>query len=601
MKATDAIRLVRRHLARPALVTATLGSVLLAGRAEAQATLDWASTNVVSGADQYGQVVALAADGSVYGADQVPGIPLTHESNFDARITKFASSGAIAWTKQWDHYGYDDSVTAMLVAPNDDLIVASTGRRVTPIGYVNGDLFVTRYSSAGAQLWQSLIQGFGNTALRIDDLVLLSNGAIVGVGSKHFSTLIARFSSAGVLEWQHSIGGGLGGNRLRQVAVFPGDELVACGNKGTSFNGALALFKYDASGALLWTSLLDETVAQQSVGMAMTTSAPGKALVVGYRFDANRDDLAAAQFDLATGALDWRVYRDTHGAQFESLDFATSTPDAVAWAAGRFRAPSGLLEGILLRFSPQGAVLSTTEWSAYNLPFATIKFLGAGNAGQVWITAVDTQVPRNCAVLQFDSVGALASATVLDLGGDELVMDGALSSGATGALVGATNSSGDYDLLAARFDLSDAPATYCTAKLNTLGCAALMSFTGRSSVGSTSGFAVVTSNVRNQKTGVLLYSIDGADATAFQGGYLCIGAPRRRTPVTNSGGAASGDDCSGAFSFDMNAFATGALGAAPAPELLVAGTAVHCQQWSRDPGAPSNSGLSGGLRFVTGP
>jgi hypothetical protein len=52
------------------------------------------------------------------------------------------------------------------------------------------------------------------------------------------------------------------------------------------------------------------------------------------------------------------------------------------------------------------------------------------------------------------------------------------------------------------------------------------------------------------------------------------------------------------FALDMNAFAAGALGFNPAPELSVAGTDVFCQQWSRDPGAPGNSGLSSGLRYT---
>jgi hypothetical protein len=48
---------------------------------------------------------------------------------------------------------------------------------------------------------------------------------------------------------------------------------------------------------------------------------------------------------------------------------------------------------------------------------------------------------------------------------------------------------------------------------------------------------------------------------------------------------------------DWSAFARGALGGSPAPELLVPGTDIWCQGWSRDPGAPAQTNLTGGLSF----
>ena len=72
----------------------------------------------------------------------------------------------------------------------------------------------------------------------------------------------------------------------------------------------------------------------------------------------------------------------------------------------------------------------------------------------------------------------------------------------------------------------------------------------------------------------------------------------RRAVLLNTGGSlATFDDCSGALSMDWNAFARGALGGSPAPELLVPGTSVWCQGWSRDPGSSAQTNLTGGLYF----
>jgi hypothetical protein len=79
-------------------------------------------------------------------------------------------------------------------------------------------------------------------------------------------------------------------------------------------------------------------------------------------------------------------------------------------------------------------------------------------------------------------------------------------------------------------------------------------------------------------------------ASPFQGGFLCIKAPIRRTGTMNSGGSASGTDCTGFFDFAMNAHIQG--GADP---TLVTGADIHCQFWSRDPGSASqtNQALAG--------
>ena len=149
-----------------------------------------------------------------------------------------------------------------------------------------------------------------------------------------------------------------------------------------------------------------------------------------------------------------------------------------------------------------------------------------------------------------------------------------------------------------------AGTVYCVAKINSLGCTPAISALGSSSASAASGFIVSAGNVRNQKAGLFFYGVTGRASTPFFGGTLCVDPPLKRTPIGFSGGSpASVDDCSGIYSIDFNAFASGALGGNPSASLGALGAVIDCQVWGRDPGfaPPVNVTLSDALEFTVGP
>lgn len=146
-----------------------------------------------------------------------------------------------------------------------------------------------------------------------------------------------------------------------------------------------------------------------------------------------------------------------------------------------------------------------------------------------------------------------------------------------------------------------APSVYCTAKVNSLGCTPTISSIGVPSASAGAGFWVRSANQRNAKAGLFLYSLSGQAQTPFGGGTLCLAMPfSRSTALSSSGSPLPAADCSGVYSIEMNAFAVGALGGNPRPELLVPGTLVQGQFHGRDPGysAPNNVALSAGIEFT---
>ena len=148
------------------------------------------------------------------------------------------------------------------------------------------------------------------------------------------------------------------------------------------------------------------------------------------------------------------------------------------------------------------------------------------------------------------------------------------------------------------------PQAYGSPKLTSNGCLPDVSWSGEAQADLDGGFVLTCSNVINQKSGLLFYGLSGPAAIPFQGGTLNVMPPTKRSSLVLSNGSPPAlSDCSGRFVLDMDAFAAGALGGNPLPELQVVGTRVNAQWWGRDPGyaAPNDTLLSNAVEYTVRP
>jgi len=262
--------------------------------------------------------------------------------------------------------------------------------------------------------------------------------------------------------------------------------------------------------------------------------------------------------------LDVRLIRSTDGGQTWTAPITVNddSGDDWQWFGSLSVAPDGRLDVIWNDTRNSGQANFSELFYAYSY-----------DGGDTWSTNVPVSP-------MFDSFLGWPNQNKL---GDyyQLVSD------ATGADVAyAATFNGEQDVYYVRVTPDCVPEIYCTSKPNSQGCLPVVSSAGTPSASDPTPFTLTASQQLNNKNGLLFYGY-GPDAQPFLGGTLCVLPPLRRTAVQSSGGNPPPDDCSGAFSFDFNAWIQS--GADP---FLAPGRQVNAQFWSRDPANADGTGAS---------
>jgi hypothetical protein len=141
------------------------------------------------------------------------------------------------------------------------------------------------------------------------------------------------------------------------------------------------------------------------------------------------------------------------------------------------------------------------------------------------------------------------------------------------------------------------PTVYCTAGTTTNGCVPAISASNQPSVSAANPCGISIANVEGQKSGLIFYSITGAQAapwSATSTSFLCVKSPTQRSAPQNSGGTASA--CDGSLTLDWNAYQAANPGALGNPWSV--GAKAYVQGWFRDPPASKTTNLSDAVELT---
>ena len=593
-----------------------LALAVFAPRTIAQAQFEWSATHdgVQAQLADYGRDAAVDSSGNVFVVSEVKLSAASNDANVD--INKYSSAGALLWTRRFDVLSSSvDRAMDMGLAPNGDVCV--TGYGSAP----DYDMFLLRYDTNG-NLLSNLSFG-GAPGAGVDSgwaLEFDSSGNIIVAGgvtdaSGQMDMLVKAFTPAGAPLWETRVDSPVHGNDLaRDICIDAAGSIFVAGYADSSGAHESAVAKLDSQGQFQWLRRVNLSSPSQLSDefWSLASDTQGGVIAVG-------DVYFQTTFPFQTFLNGSAARIDGNGNPVWTASYG-----GIAYTRGRDVIVDGngvasvlfvndfllTVKTVVQRFSSVGQLLSTFVYDGLAHNGAMPGGFTRGAAGQIFVAGTEgglsTSPTDPAFLMQQDSAGVINWIRRFPGNGFGPVIGSAVTAPAGRVLLVGTSApaNSDYDALVMQIDVSDAPQAYCVAKVNSLGCTPRIGFTGVSSATATSGFVLAVDRVRNNKPGLFLYSVSGSAATPFGGGTLCLASPVLRTPQIHSGGnAAPANDCSGVYSIDMTAFASGALGGNPNPALSTAGTAVFTQLWGRDQGfaAPNNVTLSNALRYVVLP
>jgi Zn/Cd-binding protein ZinT len=360
-------------------------------------------------------------------------------------ITKYTAAGAKTWTKENGATSATISMNAIAIDSSDQLIIAgSTDKAFDSHTYMGTtDSIAVKYDASGTKLWSSELGG--SYSATIESVGVITDTAkniyVTGYTTgdldgntkvSNTDTYITKYSPAGAKIWNQRLSSSLGTATVTPNAGIVSDSannIYVAGQTsgaidGNSLTGIMDLFvvKYDSTGTKLWTKMLG-AASKKAAPFAMALDSSSNIYICGYT-------TAGLDGNTLTGTQDFFLTKyDSSGSRLWTRQMgAASAPtncNGIAIDSGNNILLSGYTQGNL-----DGYTLAGT-YDAF-----TIKYDSSGT--KLW----SAQIGVSSAYTYGRSVVVDSSDNVYTIGTTSGNMDGNTLNGVNDLFITKYNSSG---------------------------------------------------------------------------------------------------------------------------------------------------------------
>lgn len=237
-----------------------------------------------------GWAVAVAGDDGIL----VGGSTYTLDDGRDAWVRRYTPDGATDWTQTFDGAAHDDDeVRGIAVDPSGNVLVAG----YTTTATAQRDVWVRKYSSAGAMQWTRTAAGAGNQDDEAHGIAADGDGNVLVVGyvwagAGQRDVWVRKYDPAGNELWTRTHDGPEATNdEGNGIAADSAGNVIAVGFQSVQDVGRdVWVRKYDSDGNELWTATYDAPQHGSDTAHGVAVDGADAIVVAGSIFRGTQSD-----------------------------------------------------------------------------------------------------------------------------------------------------------------------------------------------------------------------------------------------------------------------------------------------------------------------
>ena len=363
----------------------------------ATSTAIWPVQFGTSGQEQ-NSGVSNDSSGGVFGAGYTNGAFAgnTNAGNDDGYITKYNPDGSQAWIKQFGTSGNDYALgTGNDNAGNVYAAGYTNGAFTGATNLGSNDGFITKYTSTGTLAW---VKQFGTAAddtsfgISVDSngnsyIIGKTYGAFAGnVTQGAYDAYIAKYDTNGTQTWIKQFGTNQDDETIG-VSIDSNDNIYVLGSTAGAFAGNtnasgydVFVSKYNSSGTQVWVKQLGSSGNNYANINGISTDSTGNVFITGYTDGTFSGNTSLGSYDgfvakySSTGTLAWVKQ---FGTTSDDYSIASKTDSAgntyvTGWTSGQLTGNTALggYDGFLAKYNTSGTRLWVKQFGTSSNDYA---------------------------------------------------------------------------------------------------------------------------------------------------------------------------------------------------------------------------------------